>query len=77
MPNEAAKMKPCPRCGKDMPVGGACPDEDCGFDEAEAERRAWGQAYINTRAREIEQEMADKKKKEKKGEKGSKKGLFS
>ena len=73
---DPVKKKPCPRCGKDMIVGGVCEAEDCGFDEGEAEKRAFGQAYVNRRARAIEQEMEEADKKAKRGGKKSGSGFF-
>jgi len=72
---EPVKKKPCPMCGTDMPINGTCPNDECGFDDAEAERKAKGQVYINKRVREIEQEQADAEKKQKKA--GKSKGFFS
>ena len=42
---EKKKLKPCPRCGKDMPIGGQCADEACGFDEEEVHHLPARHAY--------------------------------
>lgn len=69
-PNDKKKMKRCPKCGKDMEVAGIC--GNCEFDDGAAEDAAWRRAYVNRRARQIEQDMDEAEKKSRK-----RGGLFS